>query len=112
MKTLIDEWDCDVEVARELSDSEMMDRYVFNGLPPTYTHTSLARTRFTFKFKNKDLFKCFQYCFDAFGTINNIDWSDITLKCPVGIVKLQDIMTCLTKGAPAKVLRRERGYWK
>ena len=112
MKTLIDEWDCDVEVARELSDPEMMDRYINSGLPPTYMHASLARTRFTFKFKNKDLFKGMQGCFDAFGTINNIDWSDVTFTCSGETVKLQDIMTCLTKGAPAKVLRRERGYWK
>ena len=113
MKTYIDEWTCDGTAERENLGFDGYSFYLETaGLKPTHVRSNV-KTKFIFRFEHwKSVFKGFQYNFDAFGTTDNIDWNEITAKSLIGLIKFKDIMTCLTKGAPAKVIVRERSHWK
>ena len=113
MKTRIEEWTCDCTAEQESLGFDGIPFYLESrGLKPTYIRPNF-KTRFTFRFENwKSVFKTFQYSFDAIGITSNIDWRDTIAKSPIGLIKFQDIMKYLPKGAPAKVLCRERSYWK
>ena len=109
MKTRVEEWNCSVDVQREVVPEDIFFQYTFMD---TFAVRKNIREKYTFHFrywKPNELFKNMAYSFVANGYV---DWDEFKANSPIGMIKFKDLMNFTKKNVPYKLLNVQRSYYR
>lgn len=110
MKTMVEEWNCSVDVKEEIDEGER--------IVPTYNFTTYGHVRpqirrvYTFHFKYWKKDSPFMNMSYRFNTVGHVDWEGFKANSPIGMIKFKDMINCMKKGVKYKLMNVQRSCYR
>lgn len=109
MRTRVEEWNCSVDVQREVVLENNFFQYTFMD---SFAVRKNTREKYTFHFrywKPNELFKNMAYSFEANGYV---DWDEFIANSPIGMIKFKDLINFTKKRVPYKLIKVQRSCYR